>query len=134
MAISATIAIDDSTLALGQSATLTLTISNSGSAAVAVTGIVPKCYIDGASPAVNSVSVALGKVSMAPGQDLSIPATGGGDLLKTFGFTPLGPTSGEGLAAPSSLVYALTADIYTADGSITTPDVVTCTVTAPSWS
>lgn len=128
MAITASIALSASTLVSGQKTTATLTVSNSGAAAVLVTGIDPVATINGATT--ESVAVAVGQFMFGGPFNQSVAASGTTNFVADF--VPLAPTTSYGLAAPASLVYSIGATVSTNDGSVTAATPATVTVTNPA--
>jgi len=127
MAITAAIALSDATLTSGMSATATLTVSNSASAAVLVTGIQPTVTPAGLTS--QSVAVAVGQPMWGAAFPQSVAALGSTKF--SWPVTPNAPTAGYGLAMPATFVYDVGATVYTNDGAITTATPATLTVTNP---
>lgn len=128
MAVTASIAVSDATLTAGQKTTVTLTVSNSGGAAVLVTGIQPTVTPNGLSS--QAVAVAIGQPMWGAAFSQSVAASG--STTFSWEIVPNAPTTSYGLAMPASYVYSIGATVYTNDGSITVATPTTVTVTNPS--
>lgn len=128
MAITATTALSSATAKSGQVVTATVTVTNSGGAAVSVLGMQPTAPINGATA--GSTSIALGVPPLGPGMTTSVAASG--TLALSFGVVAHEPTTSEGLAETASVVYSIGATIYTSDGSVTAATPTTLTVTNPA--
>jgi hypothetical protein len=128
MAITATCAINDNTLKAEERGTIACTVSNSGGAAVLVTGIQPTCTINGETE--QSVSVALGQPAFGGAFPQSVAASG--STIFYWDVLAHAPTTSWGLATPASLVYSFGATILTNDGSTTVATPVTATITNPA--
>jgi hypothetical protein len=128
MAVTASIALGSSTLYPEQQTTATLTVSNSGGAAVLVTGIQPTCTPSGLTN--QAVAVALGNPPFGGAFNQSVAASG--STTFSFGVVAHAPTSGYGLAEPSQQLYSVGATVYTNDGSVTVATPSTLTINSPS--
>lgn len=143
MTITASIALNPSTVTAGQKATATLTISNSLSTAVNIENVTPT--------APRGAPVLLGQPPTGPSMPMTVPATGT-DRTMTFDVVPIAPEQttyatnpfGQGsypggatitplpsLAQPSQQVIAIGAMVYTADGSATTASTANLTINGP---
>ena len=120
MAMSASIAVNNNNVYINYPIQVVLTVSNSGGAAVNVTGIEPLAYITGATAIdKNACPVALG-LPIGTGTNLVVPA--GGSTVFTWGanfFAPSGSTT-----------YDVLAIVNSNDGSVFSPAAATVTVTA----
>lgn len=118
MAMTASIAVNNNSVVINYPVQVTLTVSNSGGAAVNVTGIEPMAYITGASAVDKSAgAVALG-LPIGTGTNLVVPAAG--STVFTWGanfFAPSGSTT-----------YDVLAIVYSNDGSVFSPAAATVTV------
>lgn len=130
MAITAAIALSDSTISMAQTIAATCTITAGvGDGPVLVTGFVPTCAPTGVLE--QSVAVALGAPPTGPGMDVTVPDNDTLDV--TFSVTPNAPSSGEGLAMPASQVLDVGATIYLSDGSVITATPAALTVASPDF-
>lgn len=128
MAITASIALTSATAKSGQRTTATLTISNSGGAAVLLTAIQPTVVPSGLTT--QAVAVAVGVPMFGGAWPNSIPASG--TLVIPFEVVAQAPTTSYGLAEPASIAYSVGATLNTNDGSITVATPATLTVTNPA--
>lgn len=150
MAITATIAVNPSSITSPQQqATVTLTISNSLSTTVQVTGVVPTAAVHSGTN--GSVPVLLGQPPIGPGMPLTVPATGTNlvmtwsvtapaPIATTYPINPFGQGSYPGgatitpqipLSMPSSQQIDLSCLLYCNDGSTTIPTAATLTINGP---
>ncbi len=128
MAITASIALNTSTALANQVVNATLTVSNSGGAAVLVTGIQPVVNPNGQT--VQSVATQNGQAPFGGAFNQSVAASGSTAFY--FSVVPNAPTTSYGLAEPASLVYSIGATVYTNDGSVTAATPATLTVSNPA--
>lgn len=128
MAITASIALSSATAKSGQRTTATLTLSNSGSAAVLVTAIAPTMVVSGGTA--QNLADAVGVPMFGGAWSNSI--AGSGTLVIPFDVVAHAPTTSYGLAEPASIAYSVGATINTNDGSITVATPATLTVTNPA--
>jgi hypothetical protein len=148
MAITATLSVNPSTVqSPSQLVTVTLTISQNLAGSLNVINVVPYA-LDAAGH--GSTAVLLGLPNTGPGQNMTIPTSGGGNLVltwsasfvappqSTYASNPFAQGSYPGgaaitplipLAQPSSVVFTLGCTLYTADGTVTIPSTATVTVT-----
>src|SRR3954469_6374889 len=124
MAITASVALSSATATTGQRIAVALTVSNSGASAVTVTGIRPMMSPQNSTK--ETTAVAQGLAPLGPGMTVSVAASG--STTFAYDVVPFSPTSGYGLAMPSSQVYDVGATVYTSDGSVT--DATSATLTA----
>lgn len=128
MAVTASIALSTATVKSGQKTAATLTVSNSGAAAVLVTGIQPTLVINGNTT--QNTATAVGVPMWGGPFNQSVPASGSTPFY--FDVVPLAPTTSQGLAEPASLVYSVGATVSTNDGSVTVATPATVTATNPA--
>jgi hypothetical protein len=128
MAITASIALGDSSASPGQRVGVVLTVSNSGGSAVTVTAVTPMMSPSGSTK--ESVAGNSGTVPLGPGMTVSVAASGS----TTFAYqvVAFAPQPGGLLANPASYVYDIGATVYTSDGAITDATSAELTVTAPT--
>lgn len=149
MAISAAIVLTPSSLSstAGVQSSAALTVTNSGTSAVNVTGVVPFAEPHGGTT--GSVSVLVGQPNIGPGMPTSVPGSSG-TLVITFPVVANAPqvanyknnpfpSAGQGgaaitplppIAMPQSQSYDIGATVYTSDGSVTAATTAQLTVTA----
>lgn len=130
MAITATIALSSATCVAEQPIAVTVTVSNSGLAAVTVLNIVPTAPINGTTA--ETSAIAKGQPPTGPGMTVSVAASGSTPF--TWLVVPHAPTT-DGTstpAEPASLVYSIGATITTSDGAVTVATPATLTVTNPA--
>jgi hypothetical protein len=130
MAITASIALSSATATSGQNVAATLTVSNSGSSAVLVTGLSPYMVPSGGTS--RALAVAVGQAPFGGPFTVSVAASGASTFV--FNVVPLAPTTSYGLAEPASLAYQVGCTVYTNDGSVTDATKATLTVSNPSLS
>lgn len=115
MAITAAIALNDSSVLSEEPVLATCTISNSGDVAVQVTSVDPLAKTTGATP--QNTSAGLGMPYQLPGATTTVPA--GGTCVFLFGVVPHAPQR----AAPGTTVQTRVIDIgavvRTTDGATT---------------
>ena len=129
MAITATIALSNSSPKSGQKVGVVCTVSNSGAAAVNVIGVAPICPPTGATK--GSTPVALGQPSIGPGQTVAVAASG--TLKVTWDVVAHAPITSYGVGAEDdSLAYDVGAIISTSDGATTVATPSTMTVGYPA--
>lgn len=128
MAISATIALSTATATSGQRCAVTATVSNSGGAAVLVSGIQPTMTPNGLTS--QAIASAVGVPAWGGPFNQSVAA--GGTTKFTWDVVPQAPTTNYGLAEPGSYVYSVGATISTNDGSVSVATPATLTVTNPA--
>lgn len=119
MAITASVALADTTLLSGQIAAATLTVSNSGGSDVVVTGIAPKV-----TPSAGAY--ALGACPFGGPVSAVVAASGSRDFY--FNVLAHAPQVSNPNVSPATLDYVIGAVVYTNDGSIT--DASTATLTS----
>lgn len=127
MAITASIALSSASILAEQKTTATLTVSNSGGTAVAVTSIQPLLSPTGVTQ--QSVSSAIGVPPVGGAYNVTVPASGTAKF--SWDVVPHAPSSGFGNAMPSPFVYDVGAVVMTSDGALTSPTPTTLTVTNP---
>lgn len=144
MAITASVALSPTSAKIGQASVVTLTVNNSASTAVNVTGIAPTVLNAAGSSAVDAL---VGQPPITPGFSISVPGSGsatfqwsvtaGSPQAANYAANPF-PSAGQGgaaitplvsLAMPTSLVYTVGALVYTSDGSATSATTASLTVT-----
>lgn len=131
MAMSATIALSQSSIPSGVPVGVVLTVSNSGASAVGVLSIDPSLSPVGQNN--QAVPGVQGVPYTGPGSSVSVPA--GGSLVFQWNDAVYEPQTlgGNGFAwDPSSIQYSVSALIRTADGSVFSPAAATLTVTPRS--
>jgi len=128
MAITASIALSSATAKAEQRVTASLTVNNSGGAAVTVTSVQPTLVPSGLTS--QSVSAGVG-VPMFGGAFASSVAASGA-LVIPFDVVAHAPTTSYGLAEPASLAYSVGATVGTSDGAVTVATPATLTVTNPA--
>ena len=130
MAITATITLSAATAKSGQRRVATCTVSNSGGAAVNVTGITPTMPINGRTDEVTSVA----QTHPCLGGGVTTSVAAGGSTKFSWDVVAHEPTTNLFTvgAEASSLVYSVGATIYTSDGSVTVATPATLTVTNPA--
>lgn len=148
MAITATLTVNPSSVqSPTQLATVTLTLSQNLAGTLAVVNVTPYAL---SAAGIGGAPCLLGLPNTGPGMPMTIPASGGGNLVlswtasfvapqqATYAVNPFSQGSYPGgaaitplipLAMPSSQVITLGCQLYTADGAVTTPATVTVTVT-----
>jgi len=124
MAITASVAVNPSTVTAQQTVAVTLTVNNSAGTAVLVTGIQPLCYPTLNQP--DGPSGAVGLPALGPGMTVSIPASG--SLTFSWGMNLFSPQGGYAFQGGNSLIYVIGATVYTSDGSVTTATTANVTV------
>ncbi len=128
MAMSATLAISPSTVLSQQQINCTLTVTNSGTATVNVTSIVPQILTPGTTTPVPGYS---GMPFLSPGAATSVPPSNG---TRVFTWNDVAYSSpmrlgGNGFAwDPSSNSYSITCIVTSDDGSVFSPTAQTVTV------
>ena len=120
MAITAVITLDRSQTTVNQKVRALCTVSNSGGNPVTILNVVPKTRPSNLTQSTSQSTVALGKV--IPGE--IVPAGGSNTFVWDTMYMQPNPTTTYDSPA-SQNTYNLTCDIYTDDGSITTPTAVT---------
>lgn len=106
----------------------TVTVSNSGGAAVNVTGITPAITPSGIVGAPACIDA--GVVPLGPQQTVSVAASG--STTFPFKVVALGPQSGAGNANPTTQVFTIGATVYTDDGAVTQATTASLTVSPPT--
>jgi ice-binding like protein/invasin-like protein len=109
MAMSATIVLNQSVTSINRPSTATLTISNSGAAAVNVLSILPMCTED-----MGGVALSFSVIPLETNSITTVPA--GGSLLFSFTIAPFASSTGPIGLYPGS--YPITAQISCSDGSL----------------
>lgn len=122
MAMTATIALGSATLLVDKKTKATLTISNSGSSVVNVTGVSPYAVYTGAASN-DTPPVTLGAVPTGPGSTVAVPASG--SITMSFDVIPFEPSTGP--IGAGSGTYGIGARITSSDGSNFIPTVATLT-------
>ena len=122
MAISAAVTLSKSSASVNMPVVATVTITNSGGAAVTVTSIQP--IVQTTNFANDGLPAAIGVIAQGPGINLAVPGSSGTLALgySLVGFAP----------APASGTYTVGALVYTSDGSVTSASTASLTVTALS--
>lgn len=120
MAMTATISALPTTVLINQPSNMTLTISNSGGAAVNVTGIQPTVIPTGATFAAAGVGVP----AISVGVPVSVPASG--SLVFPFSVVFFAPSTGP--IGAGNGTYSVGAVCETSDGSVFSPTAATVTV------
>lgn len=120
MAMTATISALPTTVLINQPSNMTLTISNSGGAAVTVVGIQPTAIPTGATNA----SCGIGVPAISSGFNVSVPASG--SLVFPFSVVFFAPSTGP--IGAGSGTYSVGAVCETSDGSVFSPTAATVTV------
>ncbi len=129
MAITATLALSQSPISFNQVSTANVTVSNSGASAVTVTGLYTRVApVGGSAYSTGAESQASGlPAGFAPA--ITVPAGGSTQFSVSYlVFSPQVATSSSALAAPSTS-YTVGCDIYTSDGSVTSPTAQALTIT-----
>lgn len=147
MAITAAIVATPSTANTLQKVACALTVTNSGTPTVYVTGVAPFAEKSGATQ--GSVPVQVGMPNLGPGMPTAV-AGSSGTLVINFDVVPMAPnvavynsnpfpSAGVGGVAitplqpesqPVQQLYDIGATVYTSDGSVTAATVATVTVNA----
>lgn len=123
MAMTATISCSPSTVQIGQKITATITVSNSGSSAVTVTGIQLYANYTGDSLAPHT-SVSYGQPNLSAGATTSVAASG--SQVFPVDLTFFAPSTG--LLSAGSGTFDVGAQIQSSDGSYFHPTATTVTV------
>ncbi len=126
MAITASVALSNSTPKAGQKFTCTLTVNNSAGAAVNVIGIDPLLYPTGALATDGQSASAIGVPFTGPGSTLAIPASGA--LTFTWDLIVFVPQGGYWAQGGASEVWVAGAIVSTSDGGATTATTANATV------
>lgn len=127
MAMTATIAVNPSTVNINQNVAVALTVSNSGGSPVNMTGIVPTAFFTGA-PAIDKAAggAALGQPQLGQsGANVTVPA--GGSLVFNWNVVFFAPST-RPVYSGSGGTYDVGAICYSNDGSVFSPTAATVTV------
>lgn len=125
MAVTGAMTLSSSSISNEQTTTATLTLTNGAAVDALVTGIQPTVVPNGLTS--QTTSVAVGQPVWGGGFNMTVPASTTAKF--SWGLTPHAPTSGQGLAEPSSYVYTVGAVTTLSDGSLVNASTTNLTVT-----
>lgn len=125
MAMTATIALDDSTVVTEQACTAILTISNSASAPVNMTAIVPYVLPTGGGNSLINTGVSIDAPNFGPSTITAVQ--GSGTLVITWQMRFHAPSNSL-LGNGPGTTFDVGATCYSDDGSVFKPNVTTVTV------
>lgn len=124
MAMSATIALTESTVLINQTVHAVATISNSGGSDVLVISFQPQAQLTGSPIPEYNAGLAVSSPAIGAGQNVTVPA--GGSLKLACQYIFFSPSTGP--IGAGSNTYDCGALIQTNDGSIFAPTPATVTV------
>lgn len=124
MAMTATLVVSPATVIINQAISCSLTVSNSGGAAVNVLSVQPNAIVHGSSPVDYVEASALGVVNLGPGAVVTVPASGS----VVYGFSVVFFAPSTGPIGAGTGTFDIGALVSTSDGSNFTPTAQSVTV------